>query len=91
MISKGKAINKIMREFNFRAVRDVMKASNITWKKNDEEYIPSEGELRLKAEEMLKSAAGSSTNYCRVSGNGFIATKRATTMELIYSICHCWG
>ena len=91
MKGKRKAINKIMTEFNFRGVKDVMVASNITWKKDDVEYIPSEGELRLKAEEMLKSAANSPTNYCRISGSGFMATKRATSLELVYFIAYTWG
>ncbi len=91
MKGKRKAINSILLQFDFRAVKDVMLNSNITWTKDDVEYIPSVADLRLKAEEMLKACADSQTNYCKISGNGFISVKRATSLELFYVIDHRWA
>ena len=91
MNGKRKKINSILLQFDFRAVKDVMINSNITWTKDEIEYIPSEADLRLKAEEMLKACTDSETSYCMVSGNGFIAVKRATSLELSYVIDRRWA
>lgn len=91
MKGKRRAINKIMADFAFWKVKDVMVASNITWTKDDEEYIPTEDELRLKAEEMLKDCSNSPHSYCKIVGNGFVCRKSATSLELSYIIDHKWG
>jgi len=91
MLNKRKKINSILSRFDFRTVKDVMLKNNITWKKDGVEYIPSEGELRIKAKEMMESATSSNTNYCKVSGNGFVCKKTSTSLELFYCIDHCWA
>ncbi len=91
MKGKRKAINSIMKSFDFRECVDVMTKANITWNKDGVEYIPSIEELRSKAESMLRSAADSSTSYCKVSGNNIIARKSTTSLELTFFLDHKWA
>ena len=87
MKGKRAKINSILLQFDFRIFKDVMRRCDISWcNKENVEYIPSIQELEVKAREMLTNAANSETSYCKLSGNGFIARKTASSLELLYVI-----
>ena len=80
-------INRLLISFDFERVRHVMKKCDITWtNKEGKEYIPSQEELKLKAEQLLKETVATSTSYCKISSGGFICRKTAASLELLYVI-----
>lgn len=92
MKGKRKAINKCLRETDFRFIKDSMVLLDLTWRDNEgNEYIPTLEDLETKAAQMLKTAADSGTSYCKLMGNNFIAKKSATSLELTFFLQHSWG
>lgn len=87
MINGKKKVEKIMRQFDFRKVMDVIQKSKIYWKDGEgDEYKPSQQEVENLAYELLKAAVVAPQSFVKLQNNGFIVFKKQTSIEISYVI-----
>ena len=87
MVNQKKKIEKILESFDFRKTKDAMVNCGITWQnEKGEEYVPSQEEIKERARFMLNNAVNTKMAYCKISSDGLIVRKTATTLELSFTI-----
>ena len=87
MKGKRAKINSILLQFDFEMVRDVIRRCDITWtNKENEKYVPTVQELKLKAEQLLRDTTETNTSYCKICSGGFMCRKTSASLELLYVI-----
>jgi len=89
MVGQRKKIKKILEEFDFRKVKDAMVNCEITWEDKDKkEYVPTQAEVKERAQFMLDNAVNTKMAYCKIYSGGLIVRKTNTSLELEFVIEH---